>query len=201
MEIYWCLSAGDKVTFLSFLFICNMLRILLLILSRNQQFYLNVIIHSHPRQPAGHACFAQARLILSFGVVCYKEVTFALRDCESSWCHSGLHILTSPCLSRPMCLPWERAWNFNRNSSFFIKKMHLKMFANCRPLCLGLNMIMMTSLNGNIFRVTSPLCGKLSGHRLIHWSRVNSPHKDKWHGALVFSLICAWWMNGWVNNR
>ena len=28
----------------------------------------------------------------------------------------------------------------------------------------------------------------------------NSPHKGQWHGALMFSLICAW-TNGWVNNR
>ena len=41
---------------------------------------------------------------------------------------------------------------------------------------------MMTSSNGNIFRVTGPLC------------------KGQWRGALVFSLICAW-TNGWVNNR
>ena len=27
---------------------------------------------------------------------------------------------------------------------------------------------------------------------------VNSPHKDQWHGALMFSLISAW-INGWVN--
>ena len=32
----------------------------------------------------------------------------------------------------------------------------------------------------------------------IHRSPVNSP-KDQWHGALMFSLICAW-INGWVNN-
>ena len=36
--------------------------------------------------------------------------------------------------------------------------------------------------------------------RRIHRSPVNSPHKGKWCGALVFSLICAW-INGWVNNR
>ena len=30
--------------------------------------------------------------------------------------------------------------------------------------------------------------------------RFNSPHKGHWHGALRFSLICAW-INGWVNNR
>ena len=26
------------------------------------------------------------------------------------------------------------------------------------------------------------------------------PAKGQWHGALMFSLICAW-INGWVNNR
>ena len=25
-------------------------------------------------------------------------------------------------------------------------------------------------------------------------------HKGQWHGALVFSLVCAW-TNGWINNR
>ena len=36
--------------------------------------------------------------------------------------------------------------------------------------------------------------------RGIHWSPVNSPQKDQWRGALMFSLICAW-IDGWVNNR
>ena len=36
--------------------------------------------------------------------------------------------------------------------------------------------------------------------RGIHRSPVNSPHKDQWRWALVFSLICAW-INGWVNNN
>ena len=36
--------------------------------------------------------------------------------------------------------------------------------------------------------------------RGIHRSPVNSPHKDQWHGVLMFSLIWAW-LNGWVNNR
>ena len=40
---------------------------------------------------------------------------------------------------------------------------------------------MMTSSNGNIFRVTGPLIK----------SPVNSPHKCQWRGALMFSLICA----------
>ena len=29
---------------------------------------------------------------------------------------------------------------------------------------------------------------------------VNSPHKDQWRGALMFSLIYVW-IHGWVNNR
>ena len=51
----------------------------------------------------------------------------------------------------------------------------------------------MTSSNGNIFRVTGPLCGEFT-------VPVNSPHKDQWRGTLLFSLICVW-INGWVNNR
>ena len=42
---------------------------------------------------------------------------------------------------------------------------------------------MMTSSNGNIFRVTGHLCGEFTGPRR----------------ALMFSLICAR-INGWVNN-
>ena len=34
----------------------------------------------------------------------------------------------------------------------------------------------------------------------IHWSPVNSPHKGKWRGALMLSLIFAW-IKGWVNDR
>ena len=49
----------------------------------------------------------------------------------------------------------------------------------------------MTSSNGNIFRVTG------TG---IHRSPVNSPHKGQWRSALTHSLICAP-TNGWTNNR
>ena len=47
--------------------------------------------------------------------------------------------------------------------------------------------IMMTSSNGNIFRITGLLCGEFTGH------------KDHWRRALMFSLICAW-TNSWANN-
>ena len=52
-------------------------------------------------------------------------------------------------------------------------------------------MAMMASSNGNIFRVTGPLCGEFTGH---------SSHKGQWRGTLVFSLICTW-TNGRVTNR
>ena len=54
-------------------------------------------------------------------------------------------------------------------------------------------MYMMTSSNGNIFRVT----GLCAGNSPVP---VNSPHKGQWCGALIFSLICVW-INGWVNKR
>ena len=57
----------------------------------------------------------------------------------------------------------------------------------------------MTSSNGNIYRVTGHLCGEFTGNRWIP-RQVNSPHKGKWRGALVFSLICVW-IKGWVNSR
>ena len=35
--------------------------------------------------------------------------------------------------------------------------------------------------------------------RVIQRSPVNSPHKGRWRGALMFSLICAW-TDSWANN-
>ena len=36
--------------------------------------------------------------------------------------------------------------------------------------------------------------------RGVHWSPVNSPHKGRWRGALMFSLICTW-INSLVHRR
>ena len=52
---------------------------------------------------------------------------------------------------------------------------------------------MMMSSNINFPRYWSFVRG-------IHRSPVNSPHKDQWRGALMFSLISAW-INGLVNNH
>ena len=53
--------------------------------------------------------------------------------------------------------------------------------------------IMMTSSNGTIFRVTGHLCGDFTGHRWIPHTKASDP-------ALMFSLICSL-INGWINNR
>ena len=49
---------------------------------------------------------------------------------------------------------------------------------------------MMTSSDGNIFRVTGYCAGN---------SPMIFPHKGQWRRSLIFSLNCAW-INGWVNN-
>ena len=53
---------------------------------------------------------------------------------------------------------------------------------------------MMTSSNGNIFRVTGPLCGEVTGPGEIPAQRPLTRSFD------VFFFICAW-INDWVNNR
>ena len=53
---------------------------------------------------------------------------------------------------------------------------------------------MMTSSNGNIFRVTGHLCGEFTGPRWIPHTKASDAE------LLMFSLICVW-INDWVNNR
>ena len=50
--------------------------------------------------------------------------------------------------------------------------------------------IMMTSSNGNIFRVTGPLCGEFTGPGEFPTQRPVTRS---------FDVICVW-INGWVNN-
>ena len=57
---------------------------------------------------------------------------------------------------------------------------------------MDISLIMMTSSNGKIFRVTGHLCGEFTGHRWI--PRTKASNEELW-----FPLICAW-PNSWVNN-
>ena len=52
----------------------------------------------------------------------------------------------------------------------------------------------MTSSNGNIFRVTGPLCGEFTGHRWIPLSKASDV--ELW--CFLWSVP---WIKGWVNKR
>ena len=83
-------------------------------------------------------------------------------------------------------MPWQ-------NGHHFVDKMTKTHFIEWKASVCYHN-IMMTSSNGNIFRVTGHLCREFTGYWWI------PRHKVQWPGALMFSLICVW-INGWVNNR
>ena len=53
---------------------------------------------------------------------------------------------------------------------------------------------MMTSSNGNIFRVTGPLCEEFTGHRWIPFTKASN-------AELWCFLWSSPWMNDWVDNR
>ena len=57
-----------------------------------------------------------------------------------------------------------------------------------------LSIFMMTSSNGNIFRVTGPLCGEFTCHG---WIPLTKP-SDAELWCFLWSVP---WMNGWVKNR
>ena len=67
------------------------------------------------------------------------------------------------------------------------------MAADQQQWCYWLFRNMMTSSNGNIFRVTGPLCGDFTGPGEIPTQRPVTWSFD-------LPLICVW-INGWVNNR
>ena len=75
------------------------------------------------------------------------------------------------------------------------RKWHAKL-ATSRHVCewrLQGHTTMMTSSNGNIFRVTGPLCGEFTGPGEF-------PIQRPVMRSFNVSLICVW-INGWVNNR
>ena len=48
-----------------------------------------------------------------------------------------------------------------------LKELRKKVLQSSSTLSLAITVSMMTSSNGNIFRVTGPLCGEFTGHRWI----------------------------------
>ena len=103
-----------------------------------------------------------------------------LRECNN-WehCKNGSSILGDYLISFRFNVAWWR----HQNGNIFRATGIINAW-NKRLLNMNLNLLALSAGN-------SPVTGE---------SPVNSPHKDQWRGALVFSLICAW-INGWVNNR
>ena len=58
--------------------------------------------------------------------------------------------------------------------------------------CFTIVLCMMTSSNGNIFRVTGPLWGESTGHRWIPITKVSDAE---------FDIFYCTWTYGWENNR
>ena len=54
---------------------------------------------------------------------------------------------------------------------------------------------MMTSSNGNIFRVTGPLWGEFTGHKQINWSSLQSHHQPP---SLIYHQILLWNMSWYI---
>ena len=66
----------------------------------------------------------------------------------------------------------------NFRTQFTIWFLHYFLYNRSHVSATDLHFWMMTSSNGNIFRVIGPLCGEFTVHR--------------WLGALMFTLIFAW---------
>ena len=64
---------------------------------------------------------------------------------------------------------------------------------SCYKILCTQNLSMMTSSNGNIFRVTGPLFGEFTGHRWIPRTKANDA--ELW--CFLWSVP---WIRGWVNN-
>ena len=95
-------------------------------------------------------------------------------------------------LSRPLFVVWNFIKDLNLTPVGRISttlRVLVRVYTHPHQAII-LHIYMMTSSNGNISRVTGPLCGEFTGH----------PRKGQWRGALLFSLICAR-INGWVNTR
>ena len=73
--------------------------------------------------------------------------------------------------------------------------LHYPHAANAGCVLAGVAPVLMkTQSNGNIFRVTGPLCGEFTGHPWI-------PRTEASDAELWCFLWSAPWINGWVNNR
>ena len=86
-------------------------------------------------------------------------------------------------------------WNLADISTARMLRHLLHLIADLKPAIIWRYLsTMMTSSNGNIFRVTGPLWGEFAGHRWIPLTKASDA--DLW-----CFLWYASWINGSVNNR
>ena len=129
-------------------------------------------------------------MMTTYGVAIDDKLTLWQRLVFSVMCIA--FVITILITDRVITIVWRVAKSTEATgvSSIVITRTNLFKILNIHPIT---GPYMMTSSNGNIFRVTGPLCGKFTGPGEF-------PHTGQWRGALMFSLICVW-INGWVNNR
>ena len=131
-----------------------------------------------------HPIFSHRMLIKTINCGHFVERGFEiypddLREPYVTMTSHGLHVVSNYRLFD---------WLFNRLCGPTSKKHQIHITGSVAPTHTK-GQYMMTSSNGNIFRVTGHLWG-------IHQSRWIP---RQWRGALTFSLICTR-INGWVNN-
>ena len=127
--------------------------------------------------------------VLLYLLSIYYEFLWNSWDILTYFINQGIYSLSGKALNHQ--ISWKFAW---RCLSYRSEIWQASRQRCCRGAC-QISECMMTSWNGNIFRVTGHLCGEFTGPR-----SVISSHKGQWCGALVYSLICVW-INGWVNTR
>ena len=65
-------------------------------------------------------------------------------------------------------------WLYNENKTNKNVYMFYGVYCTCyRSITVCRGLIMVTSSNGNIFRVTGPLCGEITGHRWISLTKAS----------------------------
>ena len=112
---------------------------------------------------------------------------------DSCFRTSGSNALDLPCCHGSLSGKWLNSpQRRNQRSVAYVWN-----FSRSEMACGGLTRMrvyrMMTSSNGNTFRVTGPLCGEFTGHRWIPFTKPVTRSLD-----IFIDLRLK---NGWVNNR
>ena len=127
-----------------------------------------------PLSPVCRSCFSKLR-----SHKCYPNCLNIVHWTDT---HNTYSILKPPYYPFTHCI-FALIGNKNMFNSIYTYARIYHMLNCSWNICVH----MMTSSNGNIFRVTHT-------HTRTH------THKGQWRGALMFSVICAW-TSSWANNQ